>query len=200
MVSQREIETVHAQLTEWIRGKMPSAGEVTLSSLTRPGLGFSNETLIGDLTWREEGKERSEALVFRLEPKDFLVFPEYDLPKQVRVMEALGKTDVPVPAIRWLEEDERVVGCPFYVMPKIEGDIPQDVPPYHTSGIFFDADPERRAKMWWNGLQALAGIHTADWKGLGLSFLGVPKGGTGPLDQQLVHYESFLDQAREGEP
>ena len=54
--------------------------------------------------------------------------------------------------------------------------------------------------MWWSGVETLAGIHTLDWEALGLGFLGVPKGGTGPLDQQLDYYERFLRWAQGEEP
>ena len=197
MVSQqRDPEEIHASLTEWVRARMPAARDLRLSPLSRPGMGFSNETLLGDLSWREGDEEQSESLVFRLEPGDFRVFPEYDLPRQVRVMQCLAGTGVPVPEIRWLEEDARALGSPFYVMRKIEGEIPSDVPFYHASGLCFDAAPERRTKMWWSGLETLARIHTLDWEDLGLSFLGVPKEATGALDQQLDYYESFLGWAR----
>jgi putative sterol carrier protein len=54
--------------------------------------------------------------------------------------------------------------------------------------------------MWWSGVEAMARIHSLDWEGLGLSFLGVPKGGTGPIDSQLEYYERFLDWTRGDEP
>jgi aminoglycoside phosphotransferase (APT) family kinase protein len=115
-------------------------------------------------------------------------------------MQCLSQTDVPVPEIRWLEKDTSVLGRPFYVMKKIEGEIPPDVPFYHTSGVFADATPERREKMWWNGVETLARIHTLDWEGRGLALLGVPEGDTGPLDRQLDYYERFLEWARAGQP
>ncbi len=200
MSNEKDPEAIRVRLTEWLAGKLPSAGHLTLSTLTKPGLGFSNETLLGELSWREDGRARHEDLVFRLEPRDFRVFPEYDLARQVRVMQCLSKTAVPVPEVLWFEDDGSVLGSPFYVMKKIEGEIPADVPTYHMSGLCFDATPERRAKMWWNGLDTLAGIHTLDWEALGLSFLGVPGRGTAPLDRQLDYYERFLRWAQAGQP
>jgi aminoglycoside phosphotransferase (APT) family kinase protein len=197
---QRDLDEVHARLSGWLAERLPGTTNVRLSSLTKPGLGFSNETLLGDLTWRERGEARSERLVFRLEPRDFLVFPEYDLPKQVRVMRCLAPTGVPVPAVRWLEEDERILGCPFYVMRRIEGEVPADIPFYHTSGFVVDATPAQRASMWWDGIATLARIHLADWNALGLSFLGVPSMPAAALDAQVEYYERFLLLAQEGRP
>jgi aminoglycoside phosphotransferase (APT) family kinase protein len=197
---QRDLESIHATLTDWLARKLDGATDVRLSPLTKPGLGFSNETLLGDLSWHEHGEPHSERLVFRLEPRDSLVFPEYDLPKQVHVMRCLEGTGVPVPTVRWLEEDEGVLGCPFYVMRRIEGEIPTDIPFYHTSGFLVDATPAQRAEMWGRGIETLAAIHTVDWRPRGLSFLGVPDSGGGAVDAQLEYYERFLRWTQEGEP
>ena len=197
---QTDLDSIHVTLTEWLGSKLPTAQALTLSPLRKPGLGFSNETLLGELSWREDGEDRSEGLVFRLEPTAFLVFPEYDLPRQVRVMQCLGETETPVPVIRWLEEDEQILGRPFYVMQEIEGEIPSDVPFYHSSGFCVDATPARREQIWWGGLETLAGIHALDWEAVGLDFLGVPAGGSGPIDQQLDYYGRFLQWARGDEP
>jgi len=161
---ERDLASVHAGLTQWVRGKMPSAGEVALSPLTKPSAGVSNETLLCDLSWREGGALRTQGLVVRLAPTDFPVFPEYDLPRQARVMRCLAGTDVPVPEVLWLEEDASILGCPFYVMKRIDGDIPSEVPLYHAFGLCFDATPERRANMWWSGIRTLASIHSLDWR------------------------------------
>ena len=138
---------MHARLRNWLCGKMPSAGQLRLSPLRRPGAGLSNETFLCELSWREGGHDRSQDLVIRLEPKDFQVFPDYDLPRQARILQRLAGTDVPVPAVRWLEEDGSVLGSSFYVMDRIEGSIPSEVPPYHAFGLCFEATPERRAAM-----------------------------------------------------
>ncbi|GAG07627.1 unnamed protein product, partial [marine sediment metagenome] len=69
--------------------------------------------------------------------------------------------------------------------------------PYHSFGLYYDATPEQRAKMWWGTHQAMANIHKLDWESLGLSFLGVPGGGTGPLDQHLDYYERYLEWVKE---
>jgi aminoglycoside phosphotransferase (APT) family kinase protein len=197
---QRDLEVIHAGLSHWLAAKLSRATDVRLSPLTKPGLGFSNETLLGDVAWREGGERRAERLVFRLEPRDFLVFPEYDLPKQVRVMQCLRSTGLAVPEVLWLEEDGDVLGCPFYVMRRIEGEVPPDIPFYHAAGVLAGAPPDRRAAMWWRGIETLARIHEADWRALGLSFLGAPTDGEGAIDPQLDYYERFLRWAQGSEP
>jgi aminoglycoside phosphotransferase (APT) family kinase protein/putative sterol carrier protein len=198
--NEDDLRSIHDALTRWLSARIPGGEDVRLSPLRQPGAGVSNETFLFQASWREAGGERSEELVLRLGPRDFLVFPEYDLAGQARVMQALAGTGVPVPVVRWLETDESVLGRPFYVMGEIEGEIPSEMPPYHAVGFCREATPERRARLWRNGVETIAGIHALDWDGLGLSFLGVPEADTGPLDRQLDYYESFLDWARGDQP
>lgn len=194
-----DLGATHVRLTEWLARKLPAAKSVSLSPLKRPAAGFSNETYICDLTYRQNGAERAEQIVFRLEPK-YRVFPEYDLHKQYRIMECLRGTDVRVPNVRWYEGDRSTVGAAFYVMDKIEGEPPPEVPPYHAFGMLFDATPARREKIWWSGLDSLARIHSLDWQALGLSFIGAPGGETDPIDRQLAYWDRFLAWVMEKEP
>jgi aminoglycoside phosphotransferase (APT) family kinase protein len=183
---QRDLETMHAALATWLRAKRGE--DVVLSPLVSPKAGISNETFLVEAT-SGGGVER---LVVRVEPTDFLVFPEYDLRRQAQVMECLAGSVVPVPPVLWFEPDPRHLGAPFYVMARIEGEVPSEVPPHHTFGLCLDATPERRAGRWWSGVEALAAIHAVDWSARGLSFLGVPGPGTDPLDRQLAYYERYL--------
>jgi len=177
---------------------MPAARDLSLSRLDRPSGGLSNETIFGRLSWRGDEGDRSRDLVIRLEPKDFQVFPEYDLSRQFHIMSRLAETSVPVPSVLWLEEDARILGSPFYVMERIDGEIASEVPPYHTFGLCFDASPKRRAKMWWSGIEAMAAIHSLDWGKLDISFMDEP-GGAKP-DPQLDYYESFFNWAKGRDP
>ena len=195
----RDLGDIQARLSSWFSGKMSAARDIRLSGLDRPSGGLSNETIFGRLSWREGDHDRSRSLVIRLEPKEFKVFPEYDLSRQFHIMKRLSQTSVPVPPVLWLEENAHILGSPFYVMERIDGEIASEVPPYHTFGLCFEASPERRARMWWNGIEAMAAIHALDWEKLDLSFMAVPTGGGNVLDPQLDYYESFLNWAKSQE-
>ncbi|MFQ5471744.1 MAG: phosphotransferase [Dehalococcoidia bacterium] len=195
-----DLGDIQARLSSWFSGKLSTARDLSLSGLDRPSGGLSNETIFGRLSWREDDRDLSRNLVIRLEPKDFQVFPDYDLSRQFNIMSRLAETPVPVPPVLWLEEDADILGNPFYVMERIDGEIASEVPPYHTFGLCFDASPERRAAMWRNGIEAMAAIHSLDWEKLGLSFMAVPTGGANALDPQLVYYESFFNWAKGQEP
>jgi aminoglycoside phosphotransferase (APT) family kinase protein len=196
----RDLEAVQTSLARWLAPRLGGGDGIALSALRRPSAGISNETLIFDATWRADGEIRSEGFVARLTPSGAPVFPEYDLARQHRVLEQLAGSDVPVPAVVGYEPDAGVLGCPFYVMRRVEGEIPSEIPPYHAFGHCLEIGPLLRGKMWWSGIRTLARIHLLDWASLGLAFLGVPGAGTDPLDRQLDYYARFLAWARGDAP
>ncbi|MEY4947991.1 MAG: hypothetical protein RL698_202 [Pseudomonadota bacterium] len=195
---QRDPEVTRAQLTPWFAARLPEARDVEVRDLVVPMMGFSNETLLLDLAWRDAaGVEHVEPLVVRVRPSG-QVFPEYDLARQVDVMRRLAPTDVPVPTVRWFEEGDEVLGKSFYAMDRVSGMVPTDNPPYHLAGPVTEMSPERRAALWWDGLDKMSRIHRLDWQALGFGYLDDHRRGTTPLEQQLGYYEHYLDWARSG--
>lgn len=200
-VPRRDLDVTRLQLLAWFGSKMPRAAGLRISELSGPATtGFSSDTLLFDLEWDEAGAARTQGFAARIKPSGFQVFPEYDIARQFTIQRALADTGVPVARMHWLEEDEGVLGAPFYVMEKIEGRIPTDNPPYHAGGWMTEVSPEERAAIWWNGLDVLARIHQLDWQALGFGLLAQPERGPTPLDQQLHYYRDFLDWTMEGEP
>ena len=192
-IPRRDLEQTREQLLGWFASKLPDAEALRIPELSGPSdTGFSNDTLLFDLVWNEAGRERSEGLVVRIEPTGFKIFPRYDIAQQYRVMRLLEPTGVPVPRMRWLEEDPEILGAPFYVMERVEGRVPTDNPPYHMAGWVTEIRPEERTKLWWSGLEVLARIHRVDWRGQGLELLDAPQWGSDPLEQQLRYYEDYL--------
>lgn len=179
---------------------MPAARGLGVSALRAPKAGVSNETFLFDVTYRHDGVERQEGMVARLEPRDSLVFPEYDLARQYEVMARLAGTDVPVPRVRWLERDPDVLGSAFYVMDAVEGEVPSEVPSYHVYGWVHDATPARRARVWWDGVETLGRIHALDWRALGLGFLGEPVSARDAIDRQLDYWDGYLRLVRDEGP
>jgi aminoglycoside phosphotransferase (APT) family kinase protein len=198
---ERNIEETRQALAAWLAGKMPSAGDIEIKSLGGPeATGFSSDTLMFDFAWSEDGKRREEAVVVRLEPSGYQVFPEYDITLQYKCMDVLRGVGVPAPRMFWLEEDSGPLGKPFYVMERLEGQIPPDRPPYHMDGWMLDISEADRRKIWMTGLDAMAKVHNCDWEKLGFGFLDQPRYGKTGLDQQLNFYKEFLAWAMDGEP
>ena len=201
MPQGRDLELTRSQLREWFATKLPSAKDIQLSPLTGPGTtGFSNDTLMFDLSWKEGGEERRDELVARIMPSGVQVFPEYDLGLQFRVMQILAPTDVPVPRVLWIEKDRSVLDAAFYVMQRVRGKIPSDNPTYHAEGWMKEISDESRAAIWWSGVEVLARIHRLDWRALGFESLDAPKWGANPLEQQIGYYEYYLGWAAQGRP
>ncbi len=188
----RDLDLTRRQLCEWLGGKLPGACNLRISGLKGPSeTGFSSDTLMFDAEWTDGGPRR-ERLVARFKPSGFTVFPTYDMLMQYRVMKILGGTDVPVPRMRWLEEDEGLLGAPFYVMDRVDGRVPTDNPPYHSGGWIPDLAPREREALWWSGFETMARVHRLDWRALGFGFLDKPARGATPLAQQLHEYDEYF--------
>ena len=187
---RRDFAKIRVGLEDWLAGKLPAARELRVGELTGPGLtGFSSDTFLFQASWLEDGAAQSRGLVARMPPSGMPVFPQYDIARQYRIQHALAGTAVPLAGMLWLEEDPGVLGAPFYVMEQIAGRTPSDSPTYHTSGWVAELEPAEREAMWWSGLRALADVHGADWRGLGLGSLDVAGD---PLEQHIAEYEHML--------
>jgi aminoglycoside phosphotransferase (APT) family kinase protein len=197
---QRDPEVTRERLQEWLHGRLSGSDEVTIADVQTPATtGFSSETLMFEASWREPGgTSRSERLVAKVAPTGFQIFPEPRFAEQFRLLQILAGTRIPVPAVHWQEQDPAVLGAPFYVMSRIDGDVPTDMPPYHTGGWLTTTSPAERESIWWSGVNVLAQVHALDVEQLGLDF--VDQIGYGPtgLPQRLAYYEHYLDWAYEG--
>lgn len=184
------------RLGPWLSERLGAPAEIT--SLTAPGeSGFSSETMLLDVA--VDG--RVEQLVAKTKPLGFRVFPEYDMQLQYRCMEAVGRhSDVPVPRMRWYEGDEAVLGREFYVMDRVDGDVPTDNLPYTIQGFLHDATPEQQRTLYTSSLETLADLHALDWRACGLDVLDRRHLGATGFDQQLAYFTDYLGFAMEGEP
>jgi aminoglycoside phosphotransferase (APT) family kinase protein len=197
---QRDLEKTRGILAEWLNGKV-GATDVSVSEITGPAFtGFSNETLLFDATWTEGGQPREQGLVVRVAPTRHHLFLDPDFEFQHRVIRLLGeRTDVSAPPMRWFEDDDRVLGAPFFVMDKLEGRVPGDSPPYTQAGwLLEEATPAQRRRVVESGLEAMARIHAVDWRALELGFLDKQQYGATGIEQQVNYYERYLEWTVQG--
>lgn len=159
-----------------------------------PGQGLSGELVFLPASRTGAGGRRVECpLVVRLAPRRFQLYPWDRFAEQCRVAEILARdTDVPVPPVYGHELDPAVLGAPFVVLGRVDGDVPGDIPPYHMQGFMLEMAPAARARVWDAALVAMAGIHRLDPRRLGLGFAGQPKYGPVGAAQQLAVYERHL--------
>ncbi|MGI9294420.1 MAG: phosphotransferase family protein [Pseudomonadales bacterium] len=190
-----DTDLLKKQLQIWFSSQMPQARELRISEISAPGAtGMSNVTLLFDVMWEEGGKQQQKPCVGRLPPRSTNpLFPEYDLKSQYEVMRILGtRTDVPAPPMMGYSDDESILGAPFYIMERVKGEAPPDLPPYHQGGWIHDElSPEQRTVLWNSGLHAMSQIHTLDVSDLGLDFLAKPELGASPIEQDIQYWEHF---------
>jgi aminoglycoside phosphotransferase (APT) family kinase protein len=153
----RDPEVARAVLGDWLRdpARLPGA-EIT--KLETPEFsGFSSEILMIDVADDSAGDGPRLEFAVRVAPRHYQVFPDVRFEEQYRLMRVLHeKTDIPVPPIRWYEADSSYLGAPFFVMGRIGGQVPTDMPPYHTGGWVTEIEPGEREAMWWNALDIVA--------------------------------------------
>src|ERR1700731_1615534 len=132
--------------------------DAAIQDLSAPGAGYSGKTVFATVSCTgQDGAERVQELVFRVQVPDQQLFVAPDALRQARVMSALaGRPGVPVPAIRFTETDPQVLGAPFYVMDRVRGRVPGDVPSWHRKGWTVDLTPAERTRLHDNGFSAPA--------------------------------------------
>lgn len=103
--------------------------------------------------------------VLRKKPPGKLLPSAHQVEREFRVMQALEGTDVPVPKVRFLCEDESVLGAVFYVMDYVEGRVLTDTR--------LTAEPRETRKPIFEELAlTLAALHRIDPASVGLSDFG----------------------------
>ncbi|MEV8529149.1 phosphotransferase family protein [Streptomyces sp. NPDC052000] len=156
--STRDPEDVGRRLTGWLDARLPGA---RVTGIRVPSSnGMSSETLLFDIE-HPETPVRACALRLAADPAAYTVFPVYDMAGQHRVMRLVAEhTDVPVPRVRWLEEDPGPLGAPFFVMDRAEGRVPPDVMPYTYEGNWLhEATDAERARLQDATVSVIARLH-----------------------------------------
>lgn len=186
------------KLTPWLEDRLDYPQELLLMSSGSPeDTGFSNETLIINTEYKRKGSTYKDLYVLRIKPTGFQVFPEYNLDKQVLIMNELHNLGLPTPKVLWNESSSDVIGSPFYLMRYIEGVAPPDSPPFHMDPNCWVAlaSIEEREKIWWEWVHYMSKVHLIDLKKVDLMSLNRSELGKRPLDQEIKYYQNFLKWA-----
>jgi aminoglycoside phosphotransferase (APT) family kinase protein len=110
--------------------------------------------------------------------------------REARLLRALADTPARVPAVLAVCDEEAVIGCPFYVMELLDGEvIVTEIPDELDT-------PGERARIADELIDALVEIHAVDWRAVGLEGFGKP---TGYLQRQLRRFGGLweLNRTRE---
>ena len=145
-------------------------------SATPIGEGHSNVTF-----------ELSTGVVLRRPPRGPLPPSAHDVLREARLLRALGATPVRVPSVLAVCDDDSVVGAPFYLMSRIDGQA-------LTTSLPGPLDnPEQRERVADELIDALVELHSVDWTTIGLEGFGKP---TGYLERQLRRFTGLWEHNR----
>ncbi len=178
-------------LAAWLDERLGASGASL--EVERHHGGISNETYFvtrGAARW-----------VLRRPPRGPLPPRAHDVLREARVIAALGGTPARVPPVVLTCDDTGVIGAPFYLMERHDGEIFAGAPPeaWRT--------PEILAALGDALIDALVEIHAVDYRAVGLEDFGRPHGylprqlerwvGTAELTMKRTrHIPEFAEIAR----
>lgn len=180
-------------LQSWLPSRLAPAGATAfdISEFSAPPAGYSGKTAFFTAAWVDDaGLRRAEDLVLRAQADDHQLFAVPDAPRQAEVMQRLGAQGIPVPEIVGIERDAAVLGSPFYVMRRVRGRTPSDVPSWHKRGWTVELSAADRGLLCDNGLRALVDVHRVDDSDT-LRFL------RGDVDPTRTALQRYLDKLSE---
>jgi aminoglycoside phosphotransferase (APT) family kinase protein len=110
----------------------------------------------------------SGAYVLRRKPPGVLLPSAHAVDREFRVMRALADTEVPVPRVHALCEDDAVIGSAFYVMEYLDGRI------FWDQRLPEIASRAERGRMFDSMNAVIAALHNVDYGAVGLGDFGRP--------------------------
>jgi aminoglycoside phosphotransferase (APT) family kinase protein len=155
-------------------------------------------------TYKLVTPERSYVMRSKPGPKAKLLPSAHAVEREFAVMSGLAGTDVPVPRMHALCEDESVIGRAFYIMECMEGRVlwDQALPGMTTA---------QRGEIYDEMNRVIAALHTVDFAARGLAGYGKPGNyferqigrwskqykasadGAGPMSQPIPEMEKLVD-------
>jgi len=178
-----------ACLRRYLAAQMPAASGVAVRNLERVAYGSSREHYIFEASWTERGQTVDKNLILlreRLIPPDmiaqvegapapdpmlFWIRGKGESEREFRLLKALEQTVVPAPRAWWLDTSGEWLQRPFMVQERVPGQVS---PSFTWLGL---EDSAQKAAIGHQFVDILAAIHSVDWRGVGLDFLGVPAAG-----------------------
>ena len=191
-------QSVQEKIRAYLQGKLPAARNLTLSDFVQTAVGWSHEIYVFYANWQEDGRELRRGFCLRKDPGAGLLRELSSLKDQYQVLQALESTAAPTPKVYWYEDDPVLLGGPFFIMEKVEGEATN---PWSRAGKQIYAEAAKRGKLPRSFVEALASLHNLDWRAAGLDFLGVPGPGKDFALREVAKWESLIRQSlRKPEP
>ena len=195
MDTGRDRDHLRAVLAPWLAERIGipdvQIGAVETSSTS----GVTNETLLVEACWSRGGQARRQGLAVRIAPQTSL-FDGRPFRTQYLVQEALAnEPDVPVPPVVGYEEDPGLLGSPFFVAERVEGNVPGDRPHFAEAGFLLTASPQQRRRLWESAVDALARLHAVPEEHV--PFLASRSAHSG-LGEEFGYWRGYTDRLEVG--
>lgn len=201
--STRDPQEVLEAFGDWLQGEVGSEDPPHLVSHGGPsGAGLSSDTLLLDLHWSTSNAPHSRRVVLRLPPTPdaFPIFESYDFARQVEAMQTVRHhSAAPIPEILWSDSTGEAIGVPFFVMERIDGDVPPDVMPYTWGSWVTELPADRLATMTHDAVDVLLAIHSVPpTEGLVAARAGSEGSETSALERHVGAVRRHFDWAAKG--
>jgi aminoglycoside phosphotransferase (APT) family kinase protein len=182
------LDTLREQLVPFCREQTGDPRATVSDVEVMPGhAGFSYGFRV---RYRDGGGERNDPFVLRLPPPNVRLEGTADVLRQVRVLNALQDTRVPVVPVRWSGDDPRWFGRPYFVVPRLDGDTLRAEQGEWAAGL----DAPTLRSMAAQAIDALAALHALDWQRT------IPEWGS-PIEPEadVVRWDRFWERAADPE-
>jgi aminoglycoside phosphotransferase (APT) family kinase protein len=190
-------DRISRALAPWLEGQITGATELQLHNVIEPKQGLTSDTILFDAVWQDGGGAQTRPLVARIQ-RETACLMLADVFFQHDVMQAIAAhSEVSVPHIAFAERDGSALGQPFFLMERVSGRVPSDFPLFHAEGWVFDLPVERRTRLWWNGINEMAKLHSID--GAHFAFIGKLDEDQGSLFYLHNFIRKWLEWAAQGQ-
>jgi len=175
-----ELAELEQRLLPFCEARYSGAVNITEVIIMQGHAGFA----YGFKVAHEQGED---AWFIRLPPPNVNWVGTADVLRQVAVLNALDATDVPHCSVRWSGDDLEWFGCPYFVVPWLQGDVLRLGPEDWGSTL----SDEQLLVFGRQAMTALAKVHRVDISQV--SYLGDPV----PFADDVVRWDKFYAKAAE---
>jgi aminoglycoside phosphotransferase (APT) family kinase protein len=179
------------RLARWFAAR--NDADVIVDEVEHPSVGYSSVTRMVRAQCERDGRVTHARLAVRMPPDPAGTFEDYDLVVQHAAQLAAADAGVPIAAPLQTETDPTWLGMPFTVMPRVDGRIIGEAPPFDDWLV--GLGPAAQAELHEHLLHALVAIHGADVD-------QAIAGGVPVRDDaaELGYWEHYLQWSSDGDP
>ncbi len=177
---------MEAAIARYLEPRIPGAAGLNVSNLFRIPGGASRETWMFDASWSAGGETVTANFILRKDPPASLV--ESDREVEYTFYDAFAESAVPVPRMRWLEQDESHLNGAFFIMERILGC--DSSPRRIQEPDYAEARPMLARQLY----EIAAAIHTFDWRQSGIARLIDAPAPETCWSREVAYWEDMIDR------